>query len=430
MTQLNYYCRRLSSSSLLSTQSMVQSLLLFGIFFFTIGILVTYSYIMKIESDMSSLLLRRSVIGSDDHSSGSSTISSLSILPKPLPGRGLGSGRGHVSCDADITHLVSYWNDPRSNSDRKFQSPFSTAVLNNKQHPNKQQQPQQRYLSFEPDRGGWNNIRMEFEIMFVLAAATGRILIMPPDNPIYLLNKDRDEHGQNMRALQSFFHTFTDVVSTMSMQDFFALEVLNKQTYPLPTVKKNRSIVTNAVQNCEWYKYSNRSCFVLNDYLTMISNYSPNWHGEHDCLIMDDTNWFRDMNSDGGSDRERDEDGEPTTLTRQQQKQKQQRIQRFCGTRSPVYYNAQIHTAPLMHIRSHTKDARLLVHYYAFIYFTNPIIDNYYKRLVRDRVRYSNDIFCAAGKIVKSLITESGIDKSGYYSMHIRRGKCAFNVTY
>lgn len=375
------------------------------------------------ESDnLSSLLLRRSVTASDDHNSSgssSSTISSLPIILPNQPGRGLGSKRGHVTCDTDVTHLVSYWNDPRSNADREFQSPFSTVVLNNQHSRNTESQPQQqqpqRYLSFEPDRGGWNNIRMEFEIMFVLAAATGRTLIMPPDNPIYLLNRDdRDvQHGQNnMRSLQSFFHTFTHVVPTMSMQDFFTLEVIHKHTYPLPIDKVNRSMVTKAVQNCEWYKYSNRSCFVLNDYLTMISNYSPNWHGEHDCLIMDDTFWFRGMPIDG-------EDGEPTT---------KQRIQRFCGTRNPVYYNAQIHTAPLLHIRSHTKDARLLVHYYAFIYFTNPIIDNYYKRLVRDLLRYSNDIFCAAGKIVKSLITESGNKKAGYYSMHIRRGKLFSNI--
>jgi hypothetical protein len=373
---------------------------------------------------MSSLLLlrRSSVTASSDHSSSSI----ISTLPQPLPGRGLGSSRGHVACDVDITHLVSYWNDPRSTADHEFQSPFSTVVLN-EQHPKNKQQQQQprRYLSFEPDRGGWNNIRMEFEIMFVLAAATGRTLIMPPNNPIYLLNKGQNgkpNNNNNMRSLQSFFHTFNDVVSIISMEDFFTLEVLNKHTYPLPTDMVNISIVTNAVQNCEWYKYSNKSCFVLNDYLTSISNYSPNWHGEHDCLIMDDTNWwFRDMNSDGS---ERDEDGEEPT--RQHQKKKKQRIQRFCGSRLPVYYNTQIHTAPLIHIRSHTKNARLLVHYYAFIYFTNPIIDNYYKRLVRDRVRYSNDIFCAAGKIVKSLITESG-NNAGYYSMHIRRGKFLFS---
>ena len=52
-------------------------------------------------------------------------------------------------------------------------------------------------------------------------------------------------------------------------------------------------------------------------------------------------------------------------------------------------------------------------------------MDNYYKRLVRDRVRYSDEIFCAAGKIVKSLIEESANgagdhDQAGYFSMHIR----------
>lgn len=36
--------------------------------------------------------------------------------------------------------------------------------------------------------GGWNNIRMCMEIIFIFAAATGRTLVMPPDQPLYLLH--------------------------------------------------------------------------------------------------------------------------------------------------------------------------------------------------------------------------------------------------
>ena len=91
-----------------------------------------------------------------------------------IPGRGAGSKRGKVHCDSDVSSLVSYWNNPLSDADREFQSPFlnnpsSNDVINS----------ETRYLSFEPDKGGWNNIRMEFEIMVVLAAATGRTLILP-----------------------------------------------------------------------------------------------------------------------------------------------------------------------------------------------------------------------------------------------------------
>jgi hypothetical protein len=68
-------------------------------------------------------------------------------------------------------------------------------------------------------------------------------------------------------------------------------------------------------------------------------------------------------------------------------------------------------------------------HFYQFIYFTDPFIDNYFKRFVRDFMHYSDRIFCAAGKIVRSLQQEAiqlgfPIDDEGgggYSSLHVRR---------
>ena len=44
-----------------------------------------------------------------------------------------------------------------------------------------------KYLTFEADMGGWNNIRMSLEIVMIIAAASGRTLVLPPDAPLYLL---------------------------------------------------------------------------------------------------------------------------------------------------------------------------------------------------------------------------------------------------
>ena len=73
-------------------------------------------------------------------------------------------------------------------------------------------------------KGGWNNIRMEFEIMVLLAAATGRTLVLPPDNPLYLLSLEKKNKH---RGLQNFFHDFSDVVETISTEDFFQKEIKN-----------------------------------------------------------------------------------------------------------------------------------------------------------------------------------------------------------
>ncbi|KAL3775210.1 hypothetical protein HJC23_010698 [Cyclotella cryptica] len=334
----------------------------------------------------------------------------------PIPGRGTGSKRGHIACDAitpnndDISPLISYWNDPRTDQDNAFQSPFAITSLDPPIPTTTK-----RYLSFEPDCGGWNNIRMEFEIMIVFAAVTGRTLILPPDYPVYLLQKDT---GSRHRGLQDFFQYggdrlsqsharggggFDDVVDVVTMRDFFREEIIEKKSYPLPVDETNRTKVLSSIEKCNYKAKDERSCIHLFDHMATVADFVPSWHGEQNCLIMDDVNWYEDSSIAG---------------LREQDASQHEHVVEFCNGRSPVYYNRHIHEAPLIHFRSHLKETRLLVHFYAFIYFTSPKIGNYYKRLVRDRVRYSDAIFCAAGKVVKALLDEFG----SYSSMHCRRG--------
>lgn len=110
---------------------LVQNVLISGLFIFAVGTIVTYSRLVRFESDANASRSPKS--GGD--------------ISMPIPGRGLGSERGRVKCDEDVSRLVSYWNDPQSFVDRAFRSPF----LESPSVPRRTLE-RNRYLSFEPDR--------------------------------------------------------------------------------------------------------------------------------------------------------------------------------------------------------------------------------------------------------------------------------------
>ena len=54
---------------------------------------------------------------------------------------------------------------------------------------------EKRYVTFEPDHGGWNNIRMGMETAALFAWSTGRILVLPAKARLYLVSKAAKAHG-------------------------------------------------------------------------------------------------------------------------------------------------------------------------------------------------------------------------------------------
>jgi hypothetical protein len=116
------------------------------------------------------------------------------------------------------------------------------------------------------------------------------------------------------------------------------------------------------------------------------------------------------------------------------------RVDIFCGERRKVFYVKAMHDAPVWHFETLDLKHRLLVHFYAQNIFTDPVIDNYYKRFIRDHLKYHDNVMCAAGKIMLALqyegyATDSNIGAlmeldselvGGYSSLHVRRGDLQF----
>lgn len=142
----------------------------------------------------------------------------------------IGASRGHISCDVNVDELV-YWNSPQGTRDEEFVSPFI----------GKNSMGTIKYLTFEPDHGGWNNIRMNLENIFIMALATNRTVVLPPATPLYLLSHDKKEKHKNFG---DFFNlqdeTFQSRLNVITMSEFLEKEGGDDGRYPIPEENKER----------------------------------------------------------------------------------------------------------------------------------------------------------------------------------------------
>ena len=83
----------------------------------------------------------------------------------------------------------------------------------------------------------------------------------------------------------------------------------------------------------------------------------------------------------------------------------------------------------------HKARARLLTHFYRFLFFEDWKQDIWAKRFIRDHIRYRDELMCAAAKIIlavrdRARKNRKQPDSNGQFdSLHIRRGDFQFKKT-
>ena len=133
-----------------------------------------------------------------------------------------------------------------------------------------------------------------------------------------------------------------------------------------------------------------------------------------------------------------------------------QRMEKFGNGRNHVFYDEKLQQAHHIHFPA-DGDHRVLQHHYAFAFFANPDMQSFYRRFVRDYMRYRDEIQCAGAELVAAVRADSlKTDPSQgalpysfptpsptfiptltlsyppcgkYYALHIRRGDFQYNTT-
>jgi hypothetical protein len=257
----------------------------------------------------------------------------------------------------------------------------------------------QKYVVFEPDRGGWNNIRMAAETAIIFAHATGRTLVMPTPMKFYLLGQNRKRQKSRQLDDTSTISMFlnvdslSDSLSVISMEDF--LENVAKIPGFLPVSLLPDQSIPEIIKQSKSSSSAGDDVFIpstLSQYLHSAC-YHENWQPG---------NQFIGLNIRRSSGK--------AIFSPLNRSMENERFRTMVATGRQVHeYDEEFHAHQCIFFPSGLQNSkqRLLTHFYSYLYFEDPLLERVYRRMVRDRLRYQDKILCIAGMIVQELHTES-----------------------
>jgi len=324
-----------------------------------------------------------------------------------------------------------YWRDVPSDS--KFVSPF-------KKEKNSSDN-QRQYLTFDPDGGGWNNIRMAMETVVGLAMAMGRTLVLPPAQGMYLLGKDKGK--QNTHFSFGHFFPFDDMKEQEGL-DMITMEQFLSETYGRLRYTETGEVAYPPGNRTQW---DGQDYKPLKEWLRNVTYIQHMWK-PGDCLAAfpasgnhKDVEFLENAMQELIAEKN---NGQVENIKQFVKKLPDQymgkpvdvdsppleRLQENLNGRSKLcVYDEAMQGQLVMHFMCyHKMRIRYLVHSYAFLFFEDWRHDLHMKRYMRDHMRYINEIQCAAARIVEALRNHQN-NKDVFDTMHIRRGDFQFKDT-
>lgn len=331
----------------------------------------------------------------------------------------------HGGPSNDIAAEMIFWNDIKS--DAEYKSPFYD---------------EEKYITFEPDGGGFNNIRMAYETILVLAHAMGRTLVIPPEKKMYLLTKGPTDHKKEF-SFNDFFHL--DAISMeheglniITMEEFLKRKGLTGQLKSLSTGE----VLKPPNDQVDW---DGKNLSHLWDYLRKVGAFPEGWtpstcvaaipasaDPKHIEELRQIHREILEGKHGGVPDPGKDFLNAPVDVDAPTV----ERLREIMAKRVNLcIYDSELQSQQLLHFKvDHSVKARMLTHFYSFIFFQDWRQDLWSKRFVRDHIRYVDEIVCAAARIVNAVrqrARKNSMENTNgeYDSFHVRRGDFQYKKT-
>lgn len=257
---------------------------------------------------------------------------------------------------------------------------------------------------------------------------------MPPEQEMYLLWNDKKKKN-NRFTFRDFFH-FDSIaeehpaVNVISMEEFLQREVFTgklvdketgKVTFPPGNATTWDGNGRKGKQYWLWFRKAVEAPLWYFDNCVAVFASEPGPEGAQR---------MKDMRKGLKRGRPAEYVGKPTPVDARTDV----RLREVLGDRKELcVYGNKLQNEKVLHFMGdNASGARLLVHFYAFLFFENYHQDLWTKRFVRDHLRYIDEIQCAAARIVHAMrqkAIENGDPTGVYDSFHIRRGDFQYKET-
>jgi len=280
------------------------------------------------------------------------------------------------------------------------------------------------------------------ETVLGMAFAMGRTLVLPPEKEMYLLKQKKGKHGEqkNTFSFNHFFHMEAihnehPGLDIITMEEFLTREALPGN---IRSVKTGQVTYPPDNKRVQWDGRSDIN--KLFDWLRE-AHLTVNWNPE-ECIGVfpasadpKDLQDLRQMEKAVLQNPPRFEDyvGNPVPIDGTPLERLREN---WAGRTKACLYDESLQQATFVHFPvDHKTHARLLVHFYAFLFFQNWRHDLWMKRFIRDHVRYVDEIQCAAARVVAAVrdrarqLSNNDNPDGLFDAFHVRRGDFQYKAT-